>query len=65
MLSLQKDTCIRKLKEKIGKDLMKECGLFIEKRSQTFQDHVQAKDEIRGLVSEKYLQQRWPLKQQT
>ena len=50
MLSLQKDTCIRKLKEKIGEDLMKECEIFIEKRSQTFQDHVQAKDETRGLV---------------
>ena len=32
MLSLQKDTCIRKLKEKIGEDLMKECEIFIEKR---------------------------------
>ena len=31
MLNLQKDTCIRKLKEKIGVDLMKECEIFIEK----------------------------------
>ena len=31
MLSLQKDTCIRKLK-KIGEDLMTECEIFIEKR---------------------------------
>ena len=35
MLSLQKDTCIRKLKEKIGEDLMKECEIFIEKRRET------------------------------
>ena len=32
MFSLQKDTCIRKLKEKIGEELMKECEIFIEKR---------------------------------
>ena len=32
MLGLQRDTCIRKLKEKIGEDLMKECEIFIEKR---------------------------------
>ena len=32
MLSLQKDTCIRKLKEKIGEDLMKDCEIFVEKR---------------------------------
>ena len=32
MLSIQKDTCIKKLKEKIGEDLMKECEIFIEKR---------------------------------
>ena len=31
MLSMQKDTCISKLKEKI-EDLMKECDLFIKKR---------------------------------
>ena len=34
MLSLQKDTCIRKLKEKIGEDLIKECEIFIEKRKE-------------------------------
>ena len=44
MLSQEKDTCIRKLKEKLDEDLMKECENFIEKRSQTLQDHVQAKD---------------------
>ena len=39
MLSLQKDTCIRKLKEKIGEDLMKECEIFIEKRRETREKH--------------------------
>ena len=29
---MQKDTCISELKEKIGKDLMKECELFIKNR---------------------------------
>ena len=53
MLRLEKDTCIRKLKEKLGEDLMAECENFIEKRSQTLQDHVQAKDESRGLVPKK------------
>ena len=32
MLSMEKDTCISKLKEKIGEDLMKECELFIKNR---------------------------------
>ena len=32
MLSMQKDTCISKLKEKIGEDLVKECELFIKRR---------------------------------
>ena len=32
MLSMQRDTCISKLKEKIGEDLMKECELSIKNR---------------------------------
>ena len=45
MLRQEKYTCIRKLKEKLDEDLMKECENFIEKRreGQTSEDHVQAK----------------------
>ena len=32
MLSQEKDTCIKKLKEKLDEDLMKECKNFIEER---------------------------------
>ena len=35
MLSQEKDTCIRKLKEKLDRELMKECENFIEKRRET------------------------------
>ena len=34
MLSQEKDTCIRKLEEKLDEDLMKECESFIEKRKE-------------------------------
>ena len=34
MLSMEKDTCIRKQKEKLGEDLMEECEKFIEKRKE-------------------------------
>ena len=34
MLNQEKDTCIRKLEEKLDEDLMKECESFIEKRKE-------------------------------
>ena len=47
-LSQEKDTCIRKLEEKFDKDLMKEYEKFHrkEKRGQTSEDLVQAKEKI-------------------
>ena len=53
MLNMQKDTCISELKEKI-EDLMKECVIHKEQKgSQTFQDDVQAKEEVRSIVPQK------------
>ena len=34
MLNQEKDTCIKKLEEKLDEDLMKECESFIEKRKE-------------------------------
>ena len=35
MLRQERDTCIKKLKEKLDEDLIQECENFIEKRSKT------------------------------
>ena len=51
MMSMQKDTCINNLKQKIGEDLMKECESFIKERRDPrhFKTMVRQKSKLEAL----------------